>query len=255
MKDNKIIAYTKKKSRMFFLDYLKLIFRNFQELRGDRCIFDDRSIIGGIAKLDNKSVLIIGQQNCQIDTEKRYFNYGMTSPWGYRKALRLFKLAEKFELPIITFIDTPGASPSIEAEKNCQNISIATNIKEMFLIKTPIISIIIGEGCSGGALGISICDKLIMMEKSYFSVISAEGCASILSVNKKENLIDFMQIVPKKLIKLKIIDNVINNYKYKYQLKKKIKIIIKKYIDELENISINNLLKKREKKFKIIGII
>lgn len=193
--------------------------------------------------------MIIGQEKGKNKIEKEYHNYGMTSPEGFRKALRLFKIAEKFKLPIITFIDTPGAAPSKEAEINGQSIAIGTNLKEMFLIKTPIISIIIGEGCSGGALGISVCDKLLMNKKSYLSVINPEGCASILSVKKNINiLIEKMNITPEKLKNLKIIDEIINE-------KKQIKKLIKKHIEELEKIPINLLIKKREKKFKKIGIL
>lgn len=252
----KIINNVKKKSNLVFSDYLNLLFKDFQEFRGDRFFYDDRSIIGGIAKLDNLSVMIVGQQKGKTQIEKDVCNYGMTSPFGYRKALRLFKLAEKFQLPIITFIDTPGALPSLDAEKNGQNISIASNLKEMFLIKTSILSFIIGEGCSGGALAISVCDKLFMNEISYFSVINPDGCASILSFKGDiKCLIDVMNITPKKLIRLKLIDDIIKKQTSKFKLKEEIKFKFKDCIEKLNNLSIKSLLKNREKKFEKFGIL
>lgn len=252
--DFNIIKNARHHKRAVFSIYLKKIFNNFQELHGDRFFSDDRSIIGGLAKIDNISVVILGQEKGSDLIKKHIHNYGMSYPEGYRKAFRLFSMAEKFQLPIITFIDTPGAHPGVESEERGQSSAIANNLQKMSRLKTVIISVIISEGCSGGALGIGVCDKIIMLENSYFSTITPEGCASILSQKSQMNLlIEHMSITPKKLLKSKIIDAIIyeknNNRKFNMTLIcKRLKIQIKKYIHDLSILPKNLLLKNRYKR-------
>lgn len=249
--DLDIIKHARHHKRAVFSNYLKKIFNNFQELHGDRFFSDDRSIIGGIAKLDDISVLVIGHEKGSTLEKKQLHNYGMPYPEGYRKAFRLFNLAEKFQLPVITFIDTPGAYPGIASEERGQSSAIAYNLQKMSKLKTIIIGIIISEGCSGGALGLGICDKMIMLENSYFSTITPEGCASILSQKTNiEQLIEHMSITPRKLLKLKIIDTIINE-KYNASqfcinsICQKLKIQLKNYIHDLSMLPKNLLLKNR----------
>ena len=163
-----------------FLDYIKLITTDFIELHGDREGTDDRAIIGGIAKINNQSVVIIGTQKGKTTKENLIYNFGMPQPQGYRKALRLFYHANKFNLPIVTLIDTPGAYPGMKAEETAQGTAIAVNLREMAKLEVPIIAVITGEGCSGGALGLAVADRVYMLEHAYYTVISPEGCASIL---------------------------------------------------------------------------
>ena len=197
--------------RPYTQDYINLLFTEFDELHGDRHFKDDQAIIGGIARLDNQPVMIIGQQKGRGTTEKVKRNFGMPHPEGYRKALRLAKLAERFGLPILTFIDTPGAYPGVGAEERNQSEAIARNLFEMSKLKTPIICTIIGEGCSGGALGIGVGDCVLMLQYSYYSVISPEGCASILwkSAEKASMAAEAMCITADKLKAFKLIDHII----------------------------------------------
>ena len=176
--------------RPYTLDYIKQITNgNFLELHGDRNVKDDKAMVGGFGEIDGKTYMFIGQQKGRNTKERKYRNFGMANPEGYRKALRLMKLAEKFNKPIVTFIDTPGAFPGLEAEERGQGEAIARNLYEMMLLKVPVICIVIGEGASGGALGIGIGDKVIMLENTWYSVISPESCSSILwrSWDYKEN--------------------------------------------------------------------
>ena len=255
MNDLNIVKNARKFSNLLFSDYVKLIFENFQELSGDRLSSDDKSIIGGLAKLDAISVLIIGQEKGRTIHDKHFHNYGMPYPEGYRKVLKLLKLAEKFKLPVITFIDTPGAYPGVDAEKRGQAIAIAQNLQIMALLKTVIISIIIGEGCSGGALAMSVCDKLYMLDTAYFSPITPEGCVSILSKTRDlTRLTEKMCITPKKLLKLKLIDDVIkSNFASINHFVLNIKRIIKNDIDCLEKYELSILLKKRKSKIISFG--
>lgn len=197
--------------RPYTLDYVKLLFTDFQELAGDRAYADDKAIVGGIARLDGRPVMIIGHQKGRETKEKIRRNFGMPAPEGYRKALRLMELAERFNLPVITFIDTPGAYPGVGAEERGQSEAIARNLREMSRLKVPAICTVVGEGGSGGALAIAVGDKVNMLQYSTYSVISPEGCASILwkSADKAPIAAEAMGITAPRLKELKLIDTVI----------------------------------------------
>ena len=197
--------------RPYTLDYIKLIFDRFEELHGDRRFRDDPAIVGGLARLDGEPVVVIGHQKGRDTKEKLHRNFGMPRPEGYRKALRLMKLAEKFHMPVLTFIDTPGAYPGIGAEERGQSEAIARNLLEMSKLKTPIVCTVIGEGGSGGALAIGVGDRLLMLEYSTYSVISPEGCASILwkSADKAELAAEAMGITSARLKESNLIDEIV----------------------------------------------
>jgi acetyl-CoA carboxylase carboxyl transferase subunit alpha len=198
--------------RPFSLDYINGITEEFIELHGDRTYADDKAIIAGIGKINERSVLFIGQQKGRNTKENLYRNFGMMRPEGYRKALRLMRLADKFNLPVISLIDTPGAYPGLGAEERGQGEAIARNLMEMAKLNVPILAIVIGEGASGGALGIGLCDRLIMLENTWYSVISPEGCASILwhDATKASDAADAMKVAPKDLKDIGICDRIIN---------------------------------------------
>jgi acetyl-CoA carboxylase carboxyl transferase subunit alpha len=197
--------------RPYTLDYIARLCTDFEELHGDRMYGDDAAIVGGIARLDGRPIMVIGQQKGRDTKERVRRNYGMPKPEGYRKALRLMRTAERFGLPIVTFIDTPGAYPGVSSEERGQSEAIARNLFEMATLRVPIVSIVIGEGGSGGALAIGVCDQLVMLQYSVYSVISPEGCASILwkSADKKEAAADAMGITAERLQKLKLVDEVL----------------------------------------------
>ncbi len=197
--------------RPYTLDYIKAIFTDFDELAGDRAYADDKALIGGIARLDGRPVMIIGHQKGRETKDKIYRNFGMPAPEGYRKALRLMELAERFNMPIITFVDTPGAYPGVGAEERGQAEAIAKNLRKMSTLSVPVIVTVIGEGGSGGALGIAVGDRINMLQYSTFSVISPEGCASILwkNADKASAAAEVMGITAERLHELKLIDNVI----------------------------------------------
>ncbi len=197
--------------RPYTLDYISAIFTDFEELHGDRAFHDDHAIVGGVARLDDRPVLVIGQQKGRDTREKVRRNFGMPKPEGYRKALRLMRLAERFHLPIITFIDTPGAYPGIGAEERNQSEAIARNLFEMSQLGTPVLCTVIGEGGSGGALAIGVGDHVAMLQYSIYSVISPEGCASILwkSAEKAQDAAEAMGVTSDRLKKLELIDEVI----------------------------------------------
>lgn len=197
--------------RPYTLDYIKHIFTDFEELHGDRAYADDPAIVGGIGRIDDMPVMVIGHQKGRDIKERQYRNFGMPRPEGYRKALRLFKLAEKFSLPIVTLIDTPGAYPGIGAEERGQSEAIARNLFVMTTLKTPIIGVIIGEGGSGGALALGVVDQLLMLQYSTYSVISPEGCASILwkSASKAPEAAETLAITAPRLKSLGLIDHII----------------------------------------------
>jgi len=242
------------------IDYVKHITDKFIELSGDRVYGDDSSVIGGLASIDGVKCMLIGQEKGS-DTESRMErNFGMSNPEGFRKALRLMKLAEKFRLPIVTFVDTPGANPGLEAEERGQGWAIATNLLEMSQIRTPITVIIIGEGCSGGALGIAVGDVVAMLEHGYYSVISPEGCASILwkDSKSKQEAASALKLNAEDLQSSGIIDHVIpeplggahHNPDLMYTRVKH--FILEKYY-ELQNLATDTLLERRHAKFRSMG--
>ncbi|HSW33465.1 MAG TPA: acetyl-CoA carboxylase carboxyl transferase subunit alpha [Steroidobacteraceae bacterium] len=197
--------------RPYTLDYAASIFEDFQELHGDRMYADDHAIVGGLARLDGRPVMLLGHQKGRDTKERVRRNYGMPKPEGYRKALRLMKLAERFRIPLITLIDTPGAYPGVGSEERNQSEAIARNLFEMAQLKVPVITAVIGEGGSGGALAIGVCDRLLMLQYAVYSVISPEGCASILwkSADKKEIAADAMGITAERLDKLGLVDEIL----------------------------------------------
>lgn len=197
--------------RPYTLDYINLIFDDFQELHGDRMYSDDRALIGGTARLNGQSVMVIGHEKGRKTKDKIRHNFGMPRPEGYRKALRLMKLAERFDMPIITFIDTPGAYPGVGAEERGQSEAIARNLFEMSKLTVPVISLVVGEGGSGGALAIGVGDRLLMLQYSTYSVISPEGCASILwkSAEKAKDAAEALKLTASNLLELGLIDEVI----------------------------------------------
>jgi len=197
--------------RPYTLDYLRLIFNDFEELHGDRAFADDAAIVGGVARLDGRPVVVIGHQKGRDTKEKLRRNFGMPRPEGYRKALRLMRLAERFRLPVITFIDTPGAYPGVGAEERGQSEAIARNLFSMAQLRTPILSVVIGEGGSGGALAIGVCDRLLMLQYATYSVISPEGCASILwrAADRAAEAAEAMGITAESLKRLGLVDEIV----------------------------------------------
>ena len=198
--------------RPFSMDYIKAITTEFVELHGDRNFADDTALVGGIGKIDDQSVILIGQQKGRNTKDNLYRNFGMMRPEGYRKALRLMKLGEKFNIPIVALVDTPGAYPGIGAEERGQGEAIARNLMEMAKLNVPILATVIGEGASGGALGIAICDRLVMLENTWYSVISPEGCASILLHDAKRapDAADAMKVTPADLKEIGICDRIVD---------------------------------------------
>ncbi len=257
---NQIVSLARHQKRPTTLDYINLIFEDFVELHGDRLFGDDKAIIGGIAKLEGQYCMVIGHQKGKNTKENIMRNFGSAHPEGYRKALRLMKMADKFNRPIITFVDTMGAYPGIGAEERGQAEAIARNLKEMMQLTVPVIVIITGEGGSGGALGIAVGNRVLMLEYAIYSVISPEGCASILfkdakrSVEAAENL----KLTAKDHLALGVIDEIIkesfggahNDYK---TTANNIKIAILKHLDELKQLSPEELLKDRYEKFRKMG--
>ena len=247
--------------RPTFLDYVNLITKDFIELHGDREGTDDRAIIGGVAKIGNQSVVIIGTQKGKSTKENLVYNFGMPQPQGYRKALRLFYHANKFNLPIVTLIDTPGAYPGIKAEETAQGTAIATNLREMAKLNVPIIAIITGEGCSGGALGLAVADKVFMLEHSYYTVISPEGCASILwrDATKASEAAKALKITSEDLHKLEVIDGIIKEplggaHKDYDLMAANLKDTILTSIDELKGFKAKDLKAERYNKFRRMGV-
>ncbi len=197
--------------RPYTLDYIYEITSDFIELHGDRTVADDKAMIGGLGTIDGQTFMLIGQQKGRNTKQRQMRNFGMANPEGYRKALRLMKMAEKFNKPIVTIIDTPGAFPGLEAEERGQGEAIARNLKEMFMLKVPVICIVIGEGASGGALGIAIGDQVLMLENTWYSVISPESCSSILwrSWDYKEQAAEVLKLTAKDMLSLKLIDGIV----------------------------------------------
>lgn len=260
LSDWQITQLARHPNRLYTLDYLDSVFDEFSELHGDRAYADDSAIIGGIAKLDNIPVMFIGQQKGRSTQGKIRHNFGMPKPEGYRKALRLMKMAEKFSLPIVTFIDTPGAYPGIGAEERGQSEAIAKNLFEMSTITTPIISVVIGEGGSGGALAIGVADKMLMFEYSIYSVISPEGCASILyqDAAKANIAAESLKLTSTHLKSEGLIDVIIAEplggiHRNPEQAKTLLKDALKKQLQEVAAINIKQLVQQRAEKLLSFG--
>ena len=248
--------------RPYTLDYINGITDGeFLELHGDRNVKDDKAMVGGLGMIDGKSVMFIGQQKGRNTKQRKFRNFGMANPEGYRKALRLMKLAEKFNKPVVCLIDTPGAFPGLEAEERGQGEAIARNLYEMMVLKVPIICVIIGEGASGGALGIGIGDKVLMLENTWYSVISPESCSSILWRNwdNKEKAAEALKLTAKDMLKNKLIDGIIKEplggaHTAPEKMQKKLKSELKKHINKLSEIPIDKLVESRIEKFCDMGV-
>ena len=247
--------------RPLSLDYINYISDDFIELHGDRYFGDDKAVICGIGRIKETKIVFIGQQKGKNTKENLFRNFGMMRPEGYRKALRLMKLAEKFELPVITFLDTPGAYPGLGAEERGQGEAIAKNLLEMSKLEVPIISIVIGEGASGGALGVGVCDKMLMLENTWYSVISPEGCASILwrDAAKAPDAADAMRVMPEDLKKMGICDQIIKEplggaHRDFEKIAEKVKNAILNEIKLLQESKIDNFLEKRIDRYDKMGI-
>ena len=247
-------------SRPRSIDYIEHICDSFTEVFGDRLYRDDPAIIAGFGKIDGQKVVIIAQEKGNDTDSRLYRNFGMLHPEGYRKALRMMKLAEKFNLPVLSLLDTPGAYPGLEAEERGQGSAIATNLLEMANLKTPIIALLIGEGCSGGALGMGVADVIGMLEHSYYSVISPEGCASILwrEATKNEEAAKALKIHAEDLLKAGVIDDVIDEpqggaHHDPSIVFKRVKEYVLAQIDRLSTLSKEELVENRYQKFRSIG--
>ena len=247
--------------RPYTLDYINHAFTDFEEMHGDRHYADDRAIVGGIARLDGRPVMVIGHQKGREVKEKVLRNFGMPRPEGYRKALRLMETAERFNMPIVTLIDTPGAYPGIGAEERGQSEAIAFNLAVMSRLKTPIISTVIGEGGSGGALAIGVCDELMMLQYGTYSVISPEGCASILwkSADKASDAAKAMGITAQRLQELGFVDNIIPEplggaHNAHEQMAQNLKEHVLAALDRMEALSTEELLERRYKRLMSYGL-
>ena len=260
LKPSQKLQIARHQERPKFLDFVELMCEDFIELHGDREGTDDRAIIGGLAKMDGKPVMIIGIQKGKTTKENLEYNFGMPQPQGYRKALRLFKHADKFNIPVVTLIDTPGAYPGIKAEETGQGSAIAVNLREMSKLSVPIVAIITGEGCSGGALGLAVADRVMMLEHAYYTVISPEGCASILwrDASMFAEAAEALKITSKDLLELGIIDEEIPeplggaHADYKATADS-MKSSIVKALKELKELSVKDLKEQRYEKFRAMG--
>ena len=244
-------------NRPFTLDYLRLIFTDFTELHGDRLFGDDHAIVAGLAKFEETPVMVIGRQKGRDTKEKVYRNFGMPNPEGYRKALRLMEMAERFNLPIITFVDTPGAYPGIGAEERGQAEAIARNLREMAQFKVPIIVIITGEGGSGGALAIAVGDRILMLEHSVYAVISPEGCAAILwsDGTKGAQAAESLKLTANDIIKLGVIDEIVKEplggaHRDHVATAEALRDVIRRNLTELVSIPADKLTEQRYEKFR-----
>lgn len=248
--------------RPYTLDYIYEITTDFIELHGDRNVADDKAMVGGLGMIEGQTFMLIGQQKGRNTKQRQMRNFGMANPEGYRKALRLMKMAEKFNKPIITFIDTPGAFPGLEAEERGQGEAIARNLKEMFMLKVPVICIVIGEGASGGALGIAVGDRVYMLENTWYSVISPESCSSILwrSWDYKEQAAEVLKLTAKDMKELKLVDGIIreplggahNDLK---AMANEVKRVILETTKELLALSPQARIEQRIGKFAAMGVV
>lgn len=248
--------------RPYTLDYIYEMTTDFIELHGDRQVSDDKAMVGGLGTIDGQTFMLIGQQKGRNTKQRQMRNFGMANPEGYRKALRLMKMAEKFNKPVVTFIDTPGAFPGLEAEERGQGEAIARNLREMFMLRVPVICVIIGEGASGGALGIGIGDRVLMLENTWYSVISPESCSSILwrSWDFKEKAADVLKLTASDMLNLKLIDGIIkeplggahNNLK---EMSTELKRVILKEFNDLNRLSTEDRINSRIEKFSAMGVV
>jgi acetyl-CoA carboxylase carboxyl transferase subunit alpha len=246
--------------RPYTLDYIENCFDNFIELHGDRTVKDDKAMVGGFATLNGNSVMVIGQQKGRNTKQRQFRNFGMPNPEGYRKALRLMKMAERFQIPVIALIDTPGASPGLEAEERGQGEAIARNLYEMSVLKVPIICVIIGEGASGGALGIGVGDRVLMLENTWYSVISPESCSSILwrSWEHKEKAAEALKLTAIDMLKNKLIDGVIPEplggaHNDTVATFVTFKNTVQQELEKLQKIKTEELVNQRIHKFSLMG--
>lgn len=247
--------------RPYTLDYIYMMTKDFVELHGDRLVKDDHAIVSGFAQIDEYKVMIIGHQKGRDTKSNLYRNFGMPNPEGYRKALRMMKLAEKFNRPVITFLDTPGAYPGIEAEERGQAEAIAKNLLEMSRLKVPIIVVIIGEGASGGALGIGVGDRILMLQNTWYSVISPESCSSILwrSWEYKEQAAESLKLTAEDLLEQKIIDRIVPEplggaHKNHKEIAKTLKNVLKEELNNLVKVKPEKLMQNRIEKFGKMGV-
>jgi len=246
--------------RPYTLDYVQSIFNDFQELHGDRMYADDLAIVGGLGRLDDRAVMIIGHQKGRDTKERVRRNYGMPKPEGYRKALRLMHLAERFGLPLVTLIDTQGAYPGVGAEERGQSEAIARNLFEMSVLSVPIVTVVTGEGGSGGALAIGVCDRLLMLQYSTYSVISPEGCASILwkSQDKKEAAAEALNLTADRLGKLKLVDEIVEEplggaHRDPVETAARLKAAIIRHLDQLASLPRDELRAQRSARIASFG--
>lgn len=248
-------------SRPYFMDYIKMLFTDFVELHGDRNFRDDPAIIAGMAKFDNEPVVVVGHQKGRNTKENIYRNFGMAHPEGYRKALRIFEMAEKYQRPIFTFVDTPGAYPGIGAEERGQAEAIARNLREMAGLTVPFITLISGEGGSGGALGIAMGNRVLMLEHSIYAVISPEGCASILwkDASYSGKAAEALKLTAQDLYKLKVIDEIVleplgGAHRDYIKTAENVKEALKKHLNELKQLSPERLYEYRCEKYMAMGV-
>ncbi|WP_460674307.1 acetyl-CoA carboxylase carboxyltransferase subunit alpha [Larkinella ripae] len=248
--------------RPYTLDYIALLGEQFIELHGDRTVRDDPAMVGGFVEIEGQTVMLIGQQKGRNTKQRQHRNFGMPNPEGYRKALRLMKLAEKFNKPIVTMIDTPGAFPGLEAEERGQGEAIARNLKEMFMLQVPVICIIIGEGASGGALGIAIGDRVLMLENTWYSVISPENCSTILwrSWDYKEQAAEAMKVTARDMQKNKLVDGIIEEpqggaHTDHADMANRIKKVILDTLAELTKLTPEERIDQRIEKFCAMGVV
>ena len=246
--------------RPYTTDYLGLVFDEFHELAGDRAFADDAAIVGGLARLDGRAVMVIGQQKGRDTKAKIRRNFGMPRPEGYRKALRLMKMAERFKLPLFTFIDTPGAYPGVGAEERGQSEAIARNLLEMSELRIPVVCTVIGEGGSGGALAIGVGDRTLMLEYSTYSVITPEGCASILwrDAGKAKDAAEQLGMTAKRLLGLRLIDKVVREptggaHRNPVQMARRLKAVLLNELDALQGVPVDELLERRYKRLRGYG--
>ncbi|HMN90448.1 MAG TPA: acetyl-CoA carboxylase carboxyltransferase subunit alpha [Saprospiraceae bacterium] len=247
--------------RPYTLYYINQMCRKFVELHGDRCVKDDKAIVGGLANLDGKTVMIIGHQKGVNTKMRQYRNFGMANPEGYRKALRLMKMAERFKIPVVTLIDTPGAFPGLEAEERGQAEAIARNLFEMAQLRVPIVCVVIGEGASGGALGIGVGDRVYMLEYTWYSVISPESCSSILwhSWDYKEQAAEALKLTADDMLQFGLIDGIVKEpaggaHSNSEEMAKLLKRQLKKAVTELQDMDPEERIRQRINKYAEMGV-